>query len=292
MARVIILEGPDGSGKSTLAHYLEEEYGFKYEHTGVPATDNLLVEYATRLHDAVKSGQRVVFDRLYLGESIYGPLLRNHDRLNGEEGRTILQRIVRAGDVLEVFCEPPYQQCYRNWFSRRSDGKELVESSNTFLNIYNAYEKFRKSREFARSVTYDYTKIDFETAYKLIVRSERTPRLLPPDVIGSPTAKFLFVGEIANQESLDLPWVSLDNSSSWLFHVLKGAGFVEDEMAFTNALTLDKKRRNLHEVFTYMPDSNKLNFIALGKVAENTLHYFGYGSRTKALPHPAFWKRF
>jgi hypothetical protein len=283
MAHVIILEGPDGAGKTTLAQYLVKHANFQYVHSGPPKPgEDLLLTYASTLDSAIRINKDVVIDRLYAGESIYGPVIRKHDHL-GEEGQKIMQRIVRGQGVLEVFCLPPYRTCYSNWFKRQQAKGELVTDSNTFHTIYHGYEMLAKKQTFAYSLTYDYSKTSLEVACGTLLSSLATRERLPPGVIGQPGAKFLIVGEVANHDNLDLPWVSLENSSHYLNTALWDAGFLEEEMAFVNANTIYGEENDPEQILAWKP-----TIIAFGKIASRWCRSVNHFK----MPHPAYWKRF
>lgn len=294
MSKVIILEGPDGAGKTTLARELEKR-GYRYHHEGPPpANVDLLVHYALVLDRAIRSGESVVIDRLHVGESVYGPLIRGVDRIGGW-GQIILQRIIRGGGVREVFCLPPERICYGNWFRRRQEAGELVTDSQKFINIYAAYVKASKHPRHSRALIYDYTRWNLGDACAMLMSEMNILPRLPLECIGDPKARFLFVGEIANQKELDLPWVGLNNSSEYLNTALVAAGYSEEEMAFVNAKKLDGSDNDLFDIIFEIEQADSKSRIlpvALGGIPAQKLNKYGYQGRFRKMPHPAFWKRF
>src|SRR5437588_714545 len=75
----IVLEGSDGVGKTSIAKILADEHKFTLIHS--PLTSNrvgLVEHYRGILH---LSGN-LVLDRSFLSEAVYGPVFRNHSRLN------------------------------------------------------------------------------------------------------------------------------------------------------------------------------------------------------------------
>ena len=295
MNRVVVLEGPDGAGKTTLARHLVDKYGFEYLHTGPPGDGNLLLQYASVLDAAVRSHRNTVIDRLHIGESVYGPLLRGVDRI-GSTGQLILQRIIRGGGVIEVFCLPPYKTCYGNWFRRRQEKGELVDNSNLFDQIYNRYRVLMESKTFSHAINYDYTKVSLDMAGEILMSELSTRLALPDGCIGDPQGTFFFLGEQANQESLDLPWVALNNSSEYLLDALRDAGFEEREMIFANARTLQHTWNPLefwiNKISAQAGRKESLQLVALGNTAKRSYEWAGFANRSKLVPHPAYWKRF
>lgn len=75
---VIVLEGCDGVGKTTLALQLAQRHGFQLVHaTRTPDGVDLAERYRTIL---ARPG-RLVLDRCFVSELVYGPLLHGHSRL-------------------------------------------------------------------------------------------------------------------------------------------------------------------------------------------------------------------
>lgn len=279
MNKIVILEGPDGGGKTTLARYLEQHHGFKYIHTGPPRGEDLLEEYGYQLWRATYDSQPVVFDRLYLGERIYGPVLRGYDGL-GEYGFKLMRRLTKGQGVYEVICLPPYETCFANWQKSHSD---IVKNSHKFVEIYERYQTYLRTPGFG---VWDYTNIDLRLAGDIVQSGLTEFSSLPPDTVGSPTASFFFVGDKANERRLDLPFFASGggNSSEFFNDCLAQAGYSEQEITLSNAYRLDKSVRT----FSNIPP--KVQVIALGQRAAAVLQQ----QRVEYVQafHPAYWKRF
>src|SRR5688500_988429 len=95
----VIIEGPDGAGKTTLAEHLVKHHGYRYHHEGKPEHVDMLVRYAEVFLEQTASGQPVVFDRLHLGELVYGNILRGKDRMHGSYGLELLELLFQAKGV-------------------------------------------------------------------------------------------------------------------------------------------------------------------------------------------------
>jgi hypothetical protein len=283
MNRIVILEGPDGAGKTTFAKHLSQKHDFYIIHTGVPDLNvDLLEEYGYDLWRASQMNQDVVFDRLHVGECIYGLLIRNHDRL-GPRGMTLMQRLVTGIGAQVVFCMPPYEVAEANWTCRHT---EYVKDRVAYQGIYNGYKDLSSAGLFAGSVNWDYTIVDIELAASTVLLSP--PGRIPEDVIGSQRPHFLLVGDTANQERLDLPFFTLDGSSEFLNSCIKDAGYQEHEIALANAYTLMRQRRDLKKVMEFL---GYPAIIALGGRAAEAIkqqHLPIY----RQLYHPQYWRRF
>ena len=116
---IIILEGCDGSGKTTLANQLRNEFGYHVVKTGPPAPgESTFKSYTTALLEATEAavydGRHTVFDRLHIGETIYGPLLRSRDTL-GIQGRDLMEALIAACGAVVVICAPPWEVLAKGW---------------------------------------------------------------------------------------------------------------------------------------------------------------------------------
>ena len=286
---IIVLEGCDGSGKSTLAKYLCAKYDLEYHHEGplppqVPALEyygGLVERCRWSIHRGDVKG--FVLDRLAFGEMVYGPIYRGHSRLSWAEWR-VMKRVLRAADALHIVCQTNYHATLANWIGRKG---EMITDRQQFERVYDRYRTLTAQDDYDFHYFYDYLAPgELERLERFIahINGAMLPRSLPPGSVGSPRARYLFVGEKGSQpDSLtaDLPFFGHVNSSAYLTEALDAAGFTEDEVAFTNAQRWDGVRCSW-----VIPDK----IIALGKVAARectarSLHHI-------ELPHPQYWKRF
>lgn len=283
---IIILEGPDGTGKTTLAKCLSDTYGFRYVHTGPPKDDNALEAYGRTLYDARREAGDVVIDRLHVGERIYGPILRSSDKLE-REGEVLIHRLTSAYGARLIFCLPPYETAFENWRKRHEEDNELVTKAATYKAIYHAYANLRQDIFYSSALWWDYTMMDVKTSAEVLVYLTKQGDVCPIDVIGSPSAKFLFVGEQANQEYLDLPFFALNGSSRYLNDCIEDAGYQENEIAFVNAKRLNGSGVHLSAIHKTLKEPK---VIALGNVSRDLLG--DQGVPHVYISHPAYWKRF
>jgi hypothetical protein len=282
---IIILEGPDGAGKSTLGHSLSNHIrNMGYHHEGLPPKSGSLLEhYGALLQAARQSVGGVVFDRLALGERVYGPIMRNEDRL-GLDGWRIFQRLIAASGAYQILCRPSYETCLKNWSSGRP---EYISRVAQFKDVYVRYTELNVPD----IIVYDYE----HDSFTLLLDQLRVPRkILPSSMIGSPNATYLFVGERGSgtidptqteenrQHARILPFFGLANSSGYLNHAIQLAGFEEKDIAFINAFTLDGRMTNMIPAFPKV--------IALGREAGAVCD--DQGVDHQQVPHPQFWARF
>lgn len=290
---IIVLEGCDGAGKSTLAEYLCSKYRLLYHHEGPPpAHVEPLEHYAAqvetwrfRLEAKIDGWQGVVFDRLAMGERIYGPIYRGHDRL-GATGWRLMKRLFAAGNVIHIVAMPSYEVCLTNWL--RNQGNELVTDRTQFERMYDRYRTITAQDDYAFHLFYDYTKpyALAELEHALDLRLSR--KQLPAGTIGSPTAKYLFVGEKGarrNSLTADLPFFGHVNSSGYLWDALDAAGYRDHEVAVTNAERWDGREIVWPETKFIVPLGGRAK-------AECERRNTGCSIVLPSLPHPQYWKRF
>lgn len=286
-SRVIILEGPDGSGKTYLANALSQVYGYRIVKTDRPMPgENLFKTYTDALMEALRDHRPVVFDRHYLGESVYGPIMRGIDTL-GDQGKALIERIVAARGVRLLICLPDFSQNLANWSGKAEDYLTKVDQ---LRKIYRAYEQaFCHLDGFAE--TYNYLR-DGENLEWLIEPREA----LPIFCTGYPKARYLVVGEVTNdlQCRWDLPFHCLGGSSRYLWDRMRSLKVPEEHFMWANALNMATGEPNRFE-FLNDPASAVERVIVLGKVARTVLNgkldpdTLG---KIMEVPHPQYWKRF
>jgi len=280
---IIVCEGADGTGKTTLARILEQR-GFKYTHNGPPPEGVTLFEhYTQQLLDA--RGRDVVFDRLHVGELIYGPVMRGKSLITVEELR-LLNRLLFSLGAKIIFCDTDATAIEKNWLARR--GAEYIDDADKLWQVCHKYRELFDQEFFSDDMyVYDYQSVEGQFLIKNItgIGSDTCP----PGVIGRPNNRFLLVGERSNgpADGPDLPFYTMDNSSGFLNRCLWDAGYKEHELAFTNARRLDGTPRDLYELYHNKPDQR---IITLGKVAQQAC----YDQAVPHLeaPHPSYVKRF
>ena len=95
--QVIVLEGCDGVGKTTLAEALAAQHGYTVVHSGrTPDGTDLVDHHGTIL--ALPG--RLVLDRSFISELVYGPLDRGRSRLSLPAAVTLTRRVAQRSGVL------------------------------------------------------------------------------------------------------------------------------------------------------------------------------------------------
>lgn len=284
---ITIVEGPDCCGKTTLTARLVKEFGYtEVIHNGIPPDGNLCEHYGEQLylakqrellatgHDLCES---TIFDRQFLGEFIYGPLMRPKVKprlLNIH----LWNRLMASWDIKLIICLPAKQQMMLNYKKRVL--MEYVQEEEIISKIYDQFTQLAGN---LRTFVYDWENYDELLEYL----NEPSRAVTNLDYIGSPHAHTLFVGEQANSGVLDLPFFSDQYSSQYLWMTLHQQ-WNEAEIAFTNAFKLDRSVRDFHQIDLPFLET----VVALGnKTYATCIEHYGRELVLKA-PHPAYWRRF
>lgn len=109
---IVAVEGPDCAGKSTFIERLNQALDLRGKKRvnlkfGPPDTIDPFQEYEHALDAHDRHNTTVVCDRLHWGEPIYGPLLRNHDRLGVAGWRHVELSLARTTLVVYVGGDEP-----------------------------------------------------------------------------------------------------------------------------------------------------------------------------------------
>ena len=280
----IIIEGADKTGKTTLANAIVKGLGCKYVHFGKPQKYPA-TEYAEY---ALATNGNVVLDRFYLGELVYGPLLRGNCGITLLEFAT-LERILRLKQA--IFIQTTTDFSLANKRLAVSTQHEAVDSLQNekaaygFMLLQN-HSKLQHVIKYDGSTKENLVDVLYQLSkLKFVVEKDQKIIQKVCTGIGSPVgSKFVFVGEAVNQRAtwLNLPF-DRGVSSQFLLDSFKAAGVPEDKVYLCNA---DKLESAEVDFLT----REKTVFIALGKKAEAKLKHLDVPCH--ALPHPQFVKRF
>jgi len=100
----VIFEGIDGTGKTTMAKMFLT-IGFKKIHAEYhPEIEDLYSFYDNLLEDL--NNQRIVFDRSFISEMVYGPILRNKSRLSMRRLKNLLIKLKNQKTLLVYLYSP------------------------------------------------------------------------------------------------------------------------------------------------------------------------------------------
>lgn len=146
----IVIEGPDGAGKTALARVLCGALGYAYHHEGVPP---MTIEPGLHYWNVIHQPDiPTVFDRLHVGEMIYGPILRGRSRITHMQMDAI-DRELRTFNCSIIVCLPPWEVCIAN--SRMKWADELIQDELKLRAAYDAWAVIARTRGYR---LYDYTK--------------------------------------------------------------------------------------------------------------------------------------
>lgn len=150
----IIIEGPDGAGKTSLARWLCHKKNMQYHHEGPPPAGIAVARHYAEL--LIHATHPTVFDRLHLGEIIYGNLLRGGSKISSADLHDINQLIVDY-DVRVIGCLPPWETCWRN----NQLKLELITDPLVMRAAYDGWHVLLHSDQCINLTRYDYTTQEF-----------------------------------------------------------------------------------------------------------------------------------
>lgn len=291
---VIVLEGPDCGGKTTLANWLVKNHDCQLVHTG-PPQGLPFQEYMSQLMDVDLKRRMgmdtrpVVFDRLHLGERVYGPIVRDNDRLGPYYNR-MLDRVLLGFGAVIVYCAPCDRQLtVDEWRKRAAEGKELITNEGLFEKVLQEYQSLMV-KQIVSLAMYDYTAPNAELN---LIERVQTYGAFPNEGPGighwSPGKSTLLVGEqIAKPISgkVDWPFTGVGGSSLWLAERLEEWGVSERDLYWVNALRPANQKADPEFIARLRPKK----VIALGVMADNWLDEAGIAH--EKVDHPQSWKRF
>lgn len=88
--RTVVIEGCDGVGKTSLAGRLAAEHGFAVIHSPRTPDD---VDLVARYRRILAEPGRLVLDRAFVSELVYGPLYRGRTRLPWDDAFDLVEDV-------------------------------------------------------------------------------------------------------------------------------------------------------------------------------------------------------
>ncbi|MGJ5894310.1 hypothetical protein DF268_24105 [Streptomyces sp. V2] len=148
--RTVVLEGGDGVGKSTLAELLVTEHDFTRVHS--PRTPDHQ-DLTGRYRDLLARPGRLVLDRSFVSELVYGPLYRARSRLTWDQALELAD-LVTTRDGLFVHLTAPAAIVHDRLTARDGHAPNL----DTITELAHAYQHvFRTLAGHVPVLTYDTT---------------------------------------------------------------------------------------------------------------------------------------
>lgn len=114
---VIVLEGCDGTGKTTRAEELADRHGYAVMHSS--RVDSGGVDMAGAYHAVLSQPGKLVLDRSFVSELVYGPMRKGGPRLTGREAAELAFALADRGGVLVHLTAHPKAL---EWRLRARDG--------------------------------------------------------------------------------------------------------------------------------------------------------------------------
>jgi thymidylate kinase len=146
--QTVVLEGCDGVGKSTLGERLSTHHGFVMVHS--PKTPDHL-DLASRYRNMLAGNGRILFDRCFISELVYGPLHRGRSRITWSQAIDLAESVIERRGVLVHLTAPPAVIRHR-LLSRDGEAIDLEEASA----LIRGYEKvFSILADYTRVLTLD-----------------------------------------------------------------------------------------------------------------------------------------
>jgi len=291
MAKVIVLEGPDGSGKTTLAEKLQA-LGWEYRHEGPPPKGaNVVEHYLQILNLSLLNSRNIVHDRLFAGEAVYGPIHRNYDAIGGWEGLKLFKRLASSRPIFQFLCMPKQKVLDDNFRLNTADFERYGWDK-----FHRICDKYWELDHVMNWKIFDYTKHHVEY---VLFHVNQTYRYLPNGAIGSPAAKYVFIGDQPNHASIDIPFFALNGSSGYINTAISMVKLAEEDIAFSNAFGPHGDIiHSLEEIIWSFPEMKHM--FLMGGPAKSWFDQLigtcklpkGCRFKTHKIAHPSYMKRF
>jgi thymidylate kinase/endonuclease III len=156
--RVVIIEGLDKSGKTSLSRLISKQ-GFKKSHFGYNKENNRsdIIELYEKLFEKTKKN-RLIMDRSFISEYVYGPILRSESRLCDDDF-TFFMKILIELKALVIYLYAPKEillERLKGTRHKKSDeflSKSFQDLSDRYSQIMDRVSLFLPVKRFDTSKT-------------------------------------------------------------------------------------------------------------------------------------------
>lgn len=137
---IIIVEGPDGAGKTTHIRKLQQSHpGSVVKHFGTPKTaeeaDNYWLVYLAAIN-ASDPARLTIFDRCWLSDMVYGPVMRGRREMTNEYARMLETCAIVHGGCSAIYCTAPIDVL---WERCRTRGETYITSKDVLEKLSEGY---------------------------------------------------------------------------------------------------------------------------------------------------------
>lgn len=142
----VVFEGADGVGKTRLATGFAAASKWPLVHNPfTPNIDSLFSKY----HSTLATCSSVVFDRSFVSELVYGPVVRGVSRLTPTESRTLVALVAQRGGTL-IHVVASAEQIHERLLLRDGEAPTLREIGNLLSGYEHVFKEISHSMPVVR----------------------------------------------------------------------------------------------------------------------------------------------
>lgn len=281
---LIVIEGGDKTGKSTLARALAKTYHLDYHHFGPPGPDPMK-EYVDFFRGLKGPG---VCDRFFIGNLVYGPLLRNI-MTPWLEVLTVC-RLLRKHGVYYMLSSPNIEVVKKRFsvtaHKEYVTWQQNLQAIEMFARVFATLPSGRNNKKIIFNETHD-DLLDVISDMGGVVERQKFLNKYVRGFSGIGTtqhAALVLVGESVNQNTtrFGLPF-DAGVSAEFLQMCLNEAGINENDLYLMNQDVMTTEEVVWHKKMGSY-------FVALGSKAHERLK--SLGAPHSKIAHPQFFRRF
>lgn len=281
---LVIIEGADKTGKTTLAKKIVEKFGYSYAHFAAPGPDPGR-EYADFL---INLDKPTVCDRFYIGEQVYGPLLRGKSVISNLQKATI-ERLCRYRGAILIWANTPIEVAQERLAKSKEEDVTLKENESAWY----MFRDIIKEIPITPMCAYDSSRTgalekilsELDPVINTMRQMSGLARYYCSGIGTIFGNKMVVVGESINER---VTWVGkpFDRgvSSEFLYSCMREANIPESRLYVCNADKLTTEEA----MFIRQGDTEP--WLALGEKAHQRLTDMMISHVW--IPHPQYWKRF